>query len=134
MNTTHKSKWHHADARVHYTVLTQHPNRTQTPPHKMMPINQSGTQQGDNAPDTQQCTNVQSTLIFVCTDTFTHVTKHHSNTRYCRLRCVSYPEFPNNRWQQNTRPLNHQPTIKQQRATHTQWVSGCNCSLQIKAP
>lgn len=29
---TTNGRWHHADARVHYTVLTQHPNRTQTPP------------------------------------------------------------------------------------------------------
>ena len=97
-NTTNTTcKWHHADARVHYTVLTQHPEpatNTTTINGIHQPVRH--TKKGDNAPDTQQCTNdLSTTLLFVCMDTFTHVTKHCLNTWYCWLRCVSYPEFPN---------------------------------------
>ena len=93
--TQKRSPLHVFNARVHYTVLTQHPNHKPAHTNHAHQQNGQAPQKGDNAPDTQQCTNVQSTLIFVYMDTFTHVTKHHSNTRYCRLRCVSYPEFPN---------------------------------------
>lgn len=84
------------------------------------------TKKGDNAPDTQQCTNVQTTLIFACMDTFTHVTKHHSNTRSCRLRCMSYPEFP------NSVAAEHSPT---QPPTHhqTRWTThNCGSWLQLQ--
>lgn len=68
------------NARVHYTVLTQHPNHT-PPTHK--PCQQdkwSGTKKGNNAPDTQQCTNIQTTITFTnCARQC--VTKRHSNTQ-----------------------------------------------------
>ncbi|WP_234459527.1 hypothetical protein, partial [Corynebacterium macginleyi] len=41
-----KSKWHHADARVHYTVLTQHPNQQTHTTTTMTRIHQPGTQTG----------------------------------------------------------------------------------------
>lgn len=55
----HTSRWHHADARVHYTVLTQHPEPATNTTTTVTPINQSGThnkgimpQTPNNAPTT----------------------------------------------------------------------------------
>lgn len=87
---------------------------------------------GDNAPDTQQCTNVQSTLIFAYMDTFTHVTKHHSNTRSCRLRCMSYPEFPCSVAAEHSPtqpPTHHQTTVGNPQL----WVMAATAA-KIKAP
>ena len=48
------------NARVHYTVLTQHPTPQPPPSNKASTVcYQHGLQPGDNAPDTQQCTNIQ---------------------------------------------------------------------------
>ena len=45
------------NARVHYTVLTQHPTPQPPPSNKASTVcYQHGLQPGDNAPDTQQCT------------------------------------------------------------------------------
>ncbi|WP_306592613.1 hypothetical protein, partial [Corynebacterium striatum] len=57
--TTHKASLF-GDARVHYTVLTQHPNHQQQPRLKQtMTVSMTGQHQDNNAPDTQQCTNIQ---------------------------------------------------------------------------
>ncbi|MFR9831979.1 hypothetical protein ACL1G3_13545, partial [Corynebacterium striatum] len=57
--TTHKASLF-GDARVHYTVLTQHPNHQQQPRLKQtMTVSMNGQHQDNNAPDTQQCTNIQ---------------------------------------------------------------------------
>ena len=51
------------NARVHYTVLTQHPTPQPPPSNKASTVcYQHGLQPGDNAPDTQQCTNIQKSL------------------------------------------------------------------------
>ena len=44
------------NARVHYTVLTQHPTPTNNHESLIMTAASHGLQPGDNAPDTQQCT------------------------------------------------------------------------------
>ena len=71
------------NARVHYTVLTQHPNHT-LPTRAVSASLMVRHKKGDNAPDTQQCTNIQTTITFHCAWT-TCVTKRHSNTRSCLL-------------------------------------------------
>ena len=78
----------------------------------------SGTKKGDNAPDTQQCTNIQTTYFsFNCAWT-TCVTKRHSNTWSCLSGvCFTRTIFNNKSWQHDTRILNQPqgataPTIK----------------------
>lgn len=86
------------------------PTNKHTPPQQMTRINQPGTQTG-TMPQTPNNAPTYNKHSFSYTWTlFTHVTKHHSHTRHYQLRCISYPEIYNNWWQQNTRPLNHQPT------------------------
>ena len=51
----------------------------------------SGTKKGDNAPDTQQCTNIQTTITFHCART-PCVTKRHSNTWILSLKRVFHPD------------------------------------------
>jgi len=48
------------NARVHYTVLTQHPNHKPAHTNHAHQQNGQAPQKGDNAPDTQQCTNIQT--------------------------------------------------------------------------
>ena len=56
------------NARVHYTVLTQHPTPQPPPSNKASTVcYQHGLQPGDNAPDTQQCTNIQKKKV-TCVD------------------------------------------------------------------
>ena len=53
------------NARVHYTVLTQHPNHQPAHTNHAHQQNDQAPKKGDNAPDTQQCTNIQ-TILFNC--------------------------------------------------------------------
>ena len=60
------------DARVHYTVLTQHTTRTPPPPTTAMTDDQVITGNNNVAPDTQQRANTQSMLmIFPAVHTLT---------------------------------------------------------------
>ena len=72
----------------------------------------SGTKKGDNAPDTQQCTNIQTTITFHCArTTVCHKApfKHLSSSLQV---CVSPGQFFNNKsWQHDTRILN-QPRVQ----------------------
>ena len=64
--TTQSSPSGVLNARVHYTVLTQHPNHT-PPTHTVSTrLMVRHTKKGDNAPDTQQCTNIQTTYFYNC--------------------------------------------------------------------
>ena len=85
------------NARVHYTVLTQHPNHT--PPTHTVParLMVRHTKKGNNAPDTQQCTNIQTTVT-------SHVHRHRVSQSaiqtlgFCLIRCVFHPDnFYNNK-------------------------------------
>ena len=49
---TTNSRWHHADARVHYTVLTQHPEPATNTTTTVTSINQSGTHKKGIMPQT----------------------------------------------------------------------------------
>ena len=60
-HTTQKRSLPHVfNARVHYTVLTQHPNHKPAHTNHAHQQNGQAPQKGDNAPDTQQCTNIQT--------------------------------------------------------------------------
>lgn len=106
------------NARVHYTVLTQHPNHTQ-PTHTVSTrIMVRHTKKGDNAPDTQQCTNIQTNYFYYCAQT-PCVTKRHSNTWPCLKRCVFHPDnFYNNKVGSMTLAYSTN--------------QGCNCTRIIK--
>ena len=74
----------------------------------------SGTKKGDNAPDTQQCTNIQTTYFsFNCAWTtvchkapFKHLSSSHQV-------CVSPGQFFNNKsWQHDTRILNQPQRVQ----------------------
>lgn len=78
----------------------------------------SGTKKGDNAPDTQQCTNIQTTLFLVqlCMDNVCHKAPFKHLVRLLSV-CFTRTIFNNKSWQYDTRILNQPqgataPTIK----------------------
>ena len=100
------------NARVHYTVLTQHPNHTLPTRTVSTRIMVRHTKKGimpqtpNNAP-----TYKQHYFLFNCAWT-TCVTKRHSNTRSCLLSvCFTRTIFNNKSWQHDTRILN-QPRVQ----------------------
>lgn len=98
------------NARVHYTVLTQHPNHTQ-PTHTVSTrLMVRHTKKGNNAPDTQQCTNIQ-TIYFLqlCT---ARVSQSAIQTLGLALKgvCFTRTIFTKG-WQHDTRTLN-QPRMQ----------------------
>ena len=116
------------DARVHYTVLTQHTPHEDQPPQQM--INQ---QWNATTRNTQCCprhpTACQHTINFIAA--YTHLISMHpsvhtnNHTPYSHKHddhgwvCLHPDIFKTNRWQYHTRVLNH----------HTH-----NCGRKIKAP
>jgi len=81
----------------------------------------SGTKKGDNAPDTQQCTNIQTTLFLVqlCMDNVCHKApfKHSA----CLLSvCFTRTIFNNKKAGSMTLAYSTN--------------QGCNCTRKIKAP
>ena len=79
----------------------------------------SGTKKGNNAPDTQQCTNIQTTYFSLCTDNVCHKApfKHSA----CLIRSVFHPD--------------NFSTIKAGSMTLAYSTNqGCNCTRIIKAP
>ena len=102
----------------------QFSHNTPTTPHQHTQCQQdswSGTQKrGNNAPDTQQCTNIQTIYFYYCAQT-PCVTKRHSNTWPCLKRCVFHPDnFHNNKVGSMTLAYSTN--------------QGCNCTRIIKAP
>ena len=78
----HKEKRNHTNTQTHHTQSAACPtclmlastiqfsHNTPTTPCQHEPYQQdswSGTKKGDNAPDTQQCTNIQTNLLPMCT-------------------------------------------------------------------
>ena len=116
------------DARVHYTVLTQHTPHEDQPPQQM--INQ---QWNATTRNTQCCprhpTACQHTNNFIAAQTylalFTQACTPSNHTPYSHKHenhgwvCLHPDIFKTNRWQYHTRILNH----------HTH-----NCGRKIKAP
>lgn len=72
----------------------------------------SGTKKGDNAPDTQQCTNIQTTLFLVqlCMDNVCHKAPFKHLVRLLSV-CFTRTIFNNKSWQYDTRILN-QPRVQ----------------------
>lgn len=116
------------DARVHYTVLTQHTPHEDQPPQQM--INHHGMpQQGTHnvAPDTQQHANTSQYLSLQnVLDIHAPKRAHPTTTPHTRFKhddhgwvCLHPDIFKTNWWQYHTRVLNH----------HTH-----NCGRKIKAP
>ena len=62
---------------------------------------------GDNAPDTQQCTNIQTTLFLVqlCMDNVCHKAPFKHLVRLLSV-CFTRTIFNNKSWQYDTRILN----------------------------
>ena len=62
---------------------------------------------GDNAPDTQQCTNIQTTLFLVqlCMDNVCHKAPFKHLVRLLSV-CFTRTIFNNKSWQHDTRILN----------------------------
>ena len=116
------------DARVHYTVLTQHTPHEDQPPQQM--INQ---QWNATTRNTQCCprhpTACQHTINFIAAQTylalFTQACTPSNHTPYSHKHenhgwvCLHPDIFKTNWWQYHTRVLNH----------HTH-----NCGRKIKAP
>ena len=67
---------------------------------------------GDNAPDTQQCTNIQTTLFLVqlCMDNVCHKAPFKHLVRLLSV-CFTRTIFNNKSWQYDTRILN-QPRVQ----------------------
>ena len=100
----------------------QFSHNTPTTPSQHTPCQQdswSGTQKrGNNAPDTQQCTNIQTNYFYYCAQT-PCVTKRHSNTWSCLIGCVFHPDnFYNNKVGSMTLAYSTN--------------QGCNCTRIIK--
>ena len=99
------------NARVHYTVLTQHPNHTLPTPTVSTRL-MVRHKKGDNAPDTQQCTNIQTTLFLVQLCTARVSQSAIQTLGLSHQVCVSPGQFFNNKsWQYDTRILN-QPRVQ----------------------
>ena len=108
-HTTQKRSLPHVfNARVHYTVLTQHPNHKPAHTNHAHQQNGQAPQKGDNAPDTQQCTNIQ-------TNTFSNCARHCVSQSaiqtlgLCLKGVSSTRNFNKQRWQHDTRTLNQHP-------------------------
>ena len=103
----------------------QFSHNTPTTPHQHTQCQQdswSGTQKrGNNAPDTQQCTNIQTTYFSqLCT---ARVSQSAIQTLgFYLLRCVFHPD----NFQINKKGRQHDTRILNQ--------PGCNCTRKIKAP
>lgn len=109
--TQKRSPLHVFNARVHYTVLTQHPN------HKPAHTNHAHQQNGQAPkkgimPQTPNNAPTYKHLLPMCTTL--RVTKRHSNTRPCLKGVSSTRNFNKQRWQHDTRTLNQQPATKWQ--------------------
>lgn len=87
------------------------PNQQQTPPQRWHPSTSQAHTKGDNAPDTQQCTNDLPINFTSCMHGHFYAC-HKAPFKHLVLSIKVYvlPGISTQRWQQNTRLLNHQPT------------------------
>ena len=107
-NTPHKSAACPTCLMLASTIQFSHNTPTTTSTHKPYPLVQwSGTKKGDNAPDTQQCTNIQTTYsLKMCT---ARVSQSAIQTLGLALKVCLPPGFYKQRWQHDTRTLNQHP-------------------------
>ena len=112
------------DARVHYTVLTQHTHTTTTT-SKTHDRSRAGQQDNHNhttkawslcaAPDTQQHANTLNNIV--CRN-WLH--PRFATQAHFVLRVCIHPDFKQKRWQSHTRRLNHpvpQPWAQQNKSS-----------------
>ena len=108
------------NARVHYTVLTQHPNHT-LPTQKVSTSHMVRHKKRGIMPQTPNNAPTYKQQLLFTVHGQQCVTKRHSNTWILPLRCVFHPD--------------NFSTIKVGSMTLAYSTNqGCNCTRKIKAP
>jgi len=108
------------------------PNQQQTPPTKAASINQSGTQKKGIMPQTPNNAPTHNQHSFLYAWTLLRMSQSTVSTLDTADQGVSPTRNFQIRWQQNTRLLNHQPTINYV-GNPQLWVLAATAA-KIKAP